>query len=44
MLFYRPYSKQRKICEEHKAELKEENYYLHSKLQIEVDNNHQNEK
>src|SRR3954451_10873240 len=44
MLFHRPHSRQKKICEEHKAELEEENYHLRSELQTEVDSNHQNKR
>ena len=44
MSFRRPHPRQRRICEEHKAELEEENYHLRSELQTEVDINHQNEK
>ncbi|PKK56620.1 hypothetical protein RhiirC2_799639 [Rhizophagus irregularis] len=44
MSFCRPYPRQRRTCEEHKAELEEENYYLHSELQTEVDINRQNER
>ena len=44
MAFRRPHPRQRRACEEYKAELKEENYHLHSELQIEVDNNRQNER
>ena len=44
MTFRRPYPRQRRMCEEHKAELEEENYYLHSEIQIEVDTNRQNER
>ena len=44
MSFRRPHPRQRRTCEEHKAELEEENYYLHSELQTEVDTNRQNEK
>ncbi|RGB32308.1 hypothetical protein C1646_763066 [Rhizophagus diaphanus] len=40
----RPYPRQRRTCEEYKAELEEENYHLHSELQAEVDSNCQNEK
>ncbi|PKY32088.1 hypothetical protein RhiirB3_393779 [Rhizophagus irregularis] len=43
MAFQRPHSRQRRTCEEYKAELEEENYYLHSELQTEVDTNRQNE-
>jgi len=42
MSFHRPHPRQRRTCEEYKAELEEENYYLRSELQAEVDtNNHQ---
>ncbi|PKY44967.1 hypothetical protein RhiirA4_400519, partial [Rhizophagus irregularis] len=44
MSFRRSYLKQRRICEEHKAELEEENFHLRSELQIEVDTNRQNER
>ena len=44
MAFQRPYSRQRRTCKEYKAELEEENYYLRSKLQTEVNSNCQNEK
>ncbi|GET59865.1 hypothetical protein GLOIN_2v1778046 [Rhizophagus irregularis DAOM 181602=DAOM 197198] len=44
MAFRRPHPRQRRTCEEYKAELKEENYHLRSELQAEVDNNCQNEK
>ncbi|GES95095.1 hypothetical protein GLOIN_2v1886689 [Rhizophagus clarus] len=44
MAFRRPHPRQRRACEEYKAELEEENYHLHSELQIEVDNNRQNER
>ena len=44
MSFHRPYSRQRRICEEYKAELKEKNYYLCNELQIKVDSNCQNER
>ena len=44
MAFRRPHPRQRRTCEEHKAELEEENYYLRSELQTEVDTNRQNEK
>ncbi|GET63029.1 hypothetical protein GLOIN_2v1761866 [Rhizophagus irregularis DAOM 181602=DAOM 197198] len=36
--------RQRKTCDEHKAELEEENFHLRSELQIEVDTNRQNER
>ncbi|GET66646.1 hypothetical protein RIR_jg18594.t1 [Rhizophagus irregularis DAOM 181602=DAOM 197198] len=39
MSFCRSHSRQKRICEEHKAELKEENFHLRSELQIEVDTN-----
>ncbi|PKY55825.1 hypothetical protein RhiirA4_475573 [Rhizophagus irregularis] len=35
MSFRRSHPRQRKTCEEHKAELEEENFHLHSELQIE---------
>ncbi|PKB97438.1 hypothetical protein RhiirA5_367446, partial [Rhizophagus irregularis] len=44
MSFHRSHLRQRRTCEEHKAELEEENYHLRSELQIEVDTNHQNER
>src|SRR5256884_5868223 len=44
MSFRRPHPRQRRTCEEHKAELEEENYHLRSELQTEVDTNCQNEK
>src|SRR2546430_14878772 len=44
MSFRRPHPRQRRTCEERKAELEEENYYLRSELQTEVDTNRQNEK
>src|SRR6266496_3041435 len=44
MSFRRPHPKQRRTCEEHKAELEEENFHLRSELQTEVDSNRQNEK
>ncbi len=44
MAFWRPHPRQRRTCEEHKAELEEENYHLRSELQTEVDSNCQNEK
>ncbi|RGB21980.1 hypothetical protein C1646_776884 [Rhizophagus diaphanus] len=37
MVFCRPYLRQRKICEEYKAKLEEENFYLCSELQTKVD-------
>ncbi|PKB94060.1 hypothetical protein RhiirA5_368286, partial [Rhizophagus irregularis] len=44
MLFCRSYLRQRRTCEEHKAELEEENYHFCSELQTEVDTNRQNER
>src|SRR6266480_1872613 len=44
MAFRRPHPRQRRTCEEYKAELEEENYYLRNELQTEVDSNHQSEK
>ena len=44
MLFRRPHPRQRRTCEEYKAELEEENYHLRSELQTEVDTNRQNER
>ncbi|GBB92821.1 hypothetical protein RclHR1_20600006 [Rhizophagus clarus] len=44
MSFRRPHPRQRRVCEEYKAKLEEENYYLCSELQTEVDINHQNER
>ena len=44
MAFRRPHPRQRRTCEEHKAELEEENYHLRSELQTEVDTNRRNEK
>ena len=44
MAFRRPHPRQRRTCEEYKAELEEENYHLCSELQTEVDTNRQNEK
>ena len=43
-MLFRSHPRQRRTCEEHKAELEEENYYLRSELQTEVDTNRQNEK
>ena len=43
MAFWRPHPRQRRTCEEYKAEL-EENYHLRSELQTEVDSNCQNER
>ena len=44
MSFRRPHPRQRRTCEEHKAELEEENYHLRSELQSEVETNRRNEK
>ena len=44
MSFHRLHLRQRRTREEHKAELEEENYHLHSELQTEVDTNRQNER
>src|SRR6266542_3804937 len=44
MSFRRPHPRQRRTCEEYKAELEEENYHLRSELQTEVDSNRQNER
>src|SRR4051794_2611198 len=44
MAFRRPHPRQRRTCEEHKAELKEENYHLRSELQTEIGTNRQNER
>ncbi|EXX79203.1 hypothetical protein RirG_007970 [Rhizophagus irregularis DAOM 197198w] len=44
MSFCRSHLRQRRTCEEHKAELKKENYHLCSELQTKVDINRQNEK
>ncbi|GBC28494.1 hypothetical protein GLOIN_2v1778046 [Rhizophagus irregularis DAOM 181602=DAOM 197198] len=44
MSFCRSHPRQRRTYEEHKVELEEENYHLHSELQIEVDTNRQNER
>ena len=44
MSFRRPHPRQRRTCEEHKAELEEENYHLRSELQTEVATNRQNER
>src|SRR3954465_4313064 len=43
MAFQRSHPRQRRTCEEYKAELEEENYHLRSELQTEVDTNRQNE-
>ncbi|RGB34391.1 hypothetical protein C1646_760589 [Rhizophagus diaphanus] len=42
MSFHRPHPRQRRICEEHKAELEKENYHLHSELQTEYEQEIQN--
>ncbi len=44
MAFQRPHPRQKRTCEEYKAELEEENYHLRSELQTEVDTNRRNEK
>src|SRR5579859_7042188 len=44
MSFRRPHPRQRRTCEEYKAELEEENNHLRSELQTEVDTNCQNER
>ena len=44
MAFRRPHPRQKRTCEEYKAELEEENYHLRSELQTEVDTNRQNER
>jgi chromosome segregation ATPase len=44
MAFQRPHPRQRRTCEEYKAELEEENNHLRSELQSEVDINRQNER
>src|SRR5581483_8999576 len=44
MAFRRPHPRQRRTCEEYKAELEKENYHLRSELQTEVDTNRQNER
>src|SRR4051812_14273423 len=44
MAFQRSHPRQRRTCEEYKAELEEENYHLLSELQTEVDTNRHNEK
>src|SRR5687768_4182730 len=43
MAFRRPHPRQRRTCEEYKAELEKENYHLRNDLQTEVDLNRQNE-
>ncbi len=44
MTFQKSHLRQKRTCEEYKAELEEENYHLCSELQIEVDSNRQNER
>ncbi|CAI2173778.1 16851_t:CDS:2 [Funneliformis geosporum] len=44
MAFQRSHPRQKRTCEEYKAELKEENYHLRSELQTEVNTNCCNEK
>ena len=44
MAFRRPHPRQKRTCEEHKAELEEENNHLRSELQSEVNSNRQNER
>src|ERR1044072_1635556 len=44
MAFRRPHSRQRRTCEEYKAELEEDNHQLQEALQSEVDTNRQNER
>src|SRR5947208_6184174 len=44
MACQRRHPRQRRTCEEYKAELEEENYHLCSELQTEVDINRQNER
>ena len=44
MSFHKSHSRQKRTCEEYKAELEEENYHLRSELQTEVDTNRQNER
>ncbi len=44
MIFHRPHLRQKRTCEEYKAELEKDNYHLQDALQIEVENNHLNEK
>ncbi|GBB97107.1 hypothetical protein RclHR1_29130004 [Rhizophagus clarus] len=42
MAFWRSHPRQRRTCEEYKAELEEENYHLHSELQTECEQEIQN--
>ena len=44
MAFRRPHPRQRRTCEEYKAELEEDNHQLQEALQSEVDTNCQNER
>ena len=44
MTFWRLHPRQRRTCEELKADLEEENYHLRSELETEVDTNRRNEK
>ena len=44
MAFQRPHLRQRRILEDYKAELEEDNSRLQEALQSEIDFNHQNEK
>ena len=44
MLFCKLHLRQRRTYKEYKVKLEEKNYYLYSKLQIEVNSNHQNER
>src|SRR3954447_24973581 len=44
MAFRRLHPRQRRICEEYKTELEEENHHLLSELQTEIDTNRRNEK
>src|ERR1043166_4312615 len=44
MAFRRPHLRQRRKCEEHKAELEKDNHQLQEALQSEVDTNRQNER
>ena len=41
MAFRRPHPRQRRTCEEHKAELEDDNYHLRKALQSEIDSNNQ---
>src|SRR5215210_7339494 len=44
MAFRGPHPRQRRTCEEYKAELEEDNHQLQKALQSEVDTNRQNER